>query len=258
MAVMGYKLTYDTGFAPNPFHGVLTLATCKPKIRLHRARGDWIAGFASSALVDRSRRAGVHVTLHGLIYLAQITEGPIELGDYYDSPEFFNKRPDGRTPIGRAGDNIYQRVGQNLVQRQNFNHGDGDVCRDQSGRNVLICRRFYYFGRNAFLPPSGWAGFLDKAPGRTFHAPADFADLLLREFDFIGVSEGIHGTPCGWNEHTDRPFIQKQASSRESPNSSANGFDVCTYGSGVSRSAGAPAKEGCGTGSGLVAKQPPA
>ena len=44
---MGYKMTHDTGFAPNPFHGVLTLATCKPKIRACRKADDWVAGFAT-------------------------------------------------------------------------------------------------------------------------------------------------------------------------------------------------------------------
>ena len=28
-----YVMTYDTGFAPNSFYGVCTLACCKPKIR---------------------------------------------------------------------------------------------------------------------------------------------------------------------------------------------------------------------------------
>lgn len=33
MLVYEYVMTYDTGFAPNPFYGVCTLACCKPKIR---------------------------------------------------------------------------------------------------------------------------------------------------------------------------------------------------------------------------------
>jgi hypothetical protein len=28
-----YKMTHDSGFAPNPFYDILTLATCKPGIR---------------------------------------------------------------------------------------------------------------------------------------------------------------------------------------------------------------------------------
>ena len=30
-----YVFDHDYGFAPNPFHGVCTLATCKPSIREH-------------------------------------------------------------------------------------------------------------------------------------------------------------------------------------------------------------------------------
>jgi hypothetical protein len=34
----------DTGFAPNPFHDFLTLATCKPDIRKKAQIGDWVLG----------------------------------------------------------------------------------------------------------------------------------------------------------------------------------------------------------------------
>ena len=33
MEIFSYVITHDSGFAPNPFGGFLTLATCKPKIR---------------------------------------------------------------------------------------------------------------------------------------------------------------------------------------------------------------------------------
>lgn len=39
MRLFAYKMTHDTGFAPNPFWGYLTLATCKPKIREKKRRG---------------------------------------------------------------------------------------------------------------------------------------------------------------------------------------------------------------------------
>ena len=48
--LFSYKLTNDGGFAPNPFWGALTLATCKPQIRLSKRIGDWIAGFSSGTL----------------------------------------------------------------------------------------------------------------------------------------------------------------------------------------------------------------
>jgi hypothetical protein len=43
-----YVITQDGGFAPNPFHGVLTLNCCKPEIRKLAEVGDWVAGFILS------------------------------------------------------------------------------------------------------------------------------------------------------------------------------------------------------------------
>ena len=66
--LFAYKQTYDTGFAPNPFHGVCTLATCKRYIRKHKQVGDWIAGFTSNGL------NGDKVGQERLIFLMQVEE----------------------------------------------------------------------------------------------------------------------------------------------------------------------------------------
>ena len=50
MRLFSYKMTHDSGFAPNPFGYTSTLATCKPQIRLHKSVDDWIAGFTSRTL----------------------------------------------------------------------------------------------------------------------------------------------------------------------------------------------------------------
>ena len=42
-----YKMTHDTGFAPNPYYEVLTLATCKPTIRRCAEIGYWISDWAT-------------------------------------------------------------------------------------------------------------------------------------------------------------------------------------------------------------------
>ena len=44
MKLYSYVMIYDTGFAPNPFWGYCTLATCKPGIRRPAEQGDWIIG----------------------------------------------------------------------------------------------------------------------------------------------------------------------------------------------------------------------
>jgi len=40
-------MTHDSGFAPNPLFGCLTLPTCMTEIRRTKKVGDWVAGFAS-------------------------------------------------------------------------------------------------------------------------------------------------------------------------------------------------------------------
>ncbi len=47
MTLYCYVVARDYGFAPNPFFGVCTLATCKPKIRKRAQVGDWIVGMGS-------------------------------------------------------------------------------------------------------------------------------------------------------------------------------------------------------------------
>ncbi len=46
-----YLMTHDSGFAPNPFHGHLTLTTFMTDIRRTKMLDQWGAGFASKALV---------------------------------------------------------------------------------------------------------------------------------------------------------------------------------------------------------------
>ncbi len=87
-----YLMTHDSGFAPNPFQGVLTLATCKPGIRRTKNPGDWIAGFASAALVRSSKELGLTIKPNGLVYLMRIGE-VLPLAKYFEDPRFKEKKP---------------------------------------------------------------------------------------------------------------------------------------------------------------------
>src|SRR5512132_991134 len=62
-----YRITHDTGFAPNPFGGVCTLVTCKPKIRVTAQPGDCIAAVAAV-----SAEIGSHK--NRLIYAMRVSE----------------------------------------------------------------------------------------------------------------------------------------------------------------------------------------
>ena len=69
-----YVVRRDFGFAPNPFHGVCTLATCKPDIRRSAQVGDWVMGVG-----------GVRLKAMGkCLYLMKVTE--MSTFDDYWSP----------------------------------------------------------------------------------------------------------------------------------------------------------------------------
>ena len=57
-----YVITEDGGFAPNPFHGVLTLNCCKPEIRKQAEVGDWVAGNTAANFRER-RKAEVQLLI---------------------------------------------------------------------------------------------------------------------------------------------------------------------------------------------------
>ena len=76
-----YRMDHDYGFAPNPFWGTLTLATCKAQIRNSRALavGDWIVGLGSKAMGNEGK----------VVYVAQVDE-VISFDNYWDKRQQTN------------------------------------------------------------------------------------------------------------------------------------------------------------------------
>lgn len=72
MKIMSYIITHDYGFAPNPYGGFLTLATCKPKIRNSAKIGDILIGIGSSIGAYKNR----------LIYVAQVS-AVVNMNEYF-------------------------------------------------------------------------------------------------------------------------------------------------------------------------------
>ena len=64
MRLYSYVVARDYAFAPNPFYGFCTLATCKPQIRRTAKVADWIIGTGSK----RTRRDG------HLLFAMRVTE----------------------------------------------------------------------------------------------------------------------------------------------------------------------------------------
>ena len=141
-------MTHDTGFAPNPFHGILTLANCKPLIRLKKREGDFIAGFTSKRMCrDKYDKAR-------LVYIMKVNE-KLSYSEYYNDPRFQCKIPANNNLISRAGDNIYkpsQMAEKGFIQKPNPYHNDrNDMDHDLKGKYVLISEEFIYFGSGAIL-----------------------------------------------------------------------------------------------------------
>ena len=147
-----YTMTHDTGFAPNPEHNVLTLATCKPAIRRCAQTGTWISGWAGVKVYkSQDKKDFVTGNAQRLIYLARITK-KISFEEYWKNEEYQKKKPQDSI----CGDNIYE---PDINEEEGFKihtnkggHYESNKKHDLSGVFVLICNEFYYFGVENALP----------------------------------------------------------------------------------------------------------
>jgi hypothetical protein len=144
-----YKMTHDTGFAPNPFHNILSLANCKPQIRKKKKIGDFIAGFTSKRLCNDK------VGHERMIYIMKVTE-KISYDEYWNNPRFQSKKPTDANTITKAGDNIYKPIRNfdffdinNYEQIENRHHKHENMPRDLNGQFILLSTDFFYFGVGA-------------------------------------------------------------------------------------------------------------
>lgn len=166
--IRSYVVTHDYGFAPNPFCGFLTLATCKPVIRRTAVVGDWLVGTASARSGHQNK----------VIYVAKIDKTP-SIAEYGADPAYSSKRPShSRGEESRHGDNIYyQDNASEWHQRKNIHHGSEHTRHDLSGGNVLIANKFWYFGSNPQSLPKDLLHIVKKGPG---HKCERSPDIIFR------------------------------------------------------------------------------
>ncbi len=190
MRIFVYVLKFDSGFAPNPFHGWCTLACCKPAIRRTSRPGDWIVGLTPRALGNR-------------VAYAMRVEESLSFEEYWSDPRFKTKRPRWKkraSRVDKRGDNCYEPLGNDKFRQLPSAHwdhehnreGQENKAKDLRGKCVLVARRFCYFGANA-RPFPGYVSF--KRPAR-FHR-VNFTkrekSALLRFLETL--PQGIHGQP---------------------------------------------------------------
>lgn len=146
-----YVVEYDYGFAPNPFHGVCTLATCKPSIRKTAKAGDYVAGIGPAPRNNY------------LVY-GMVVDEAVTFDEYWHDARFQAKKPVMNASRMMAyGDNIYHRPkpDEGYVQsHSHHSHANGatnpsNVKRD-TGRTdlVLIGKRFSYFANKGPALPT--------------------------------------------------------------------------------------------------------
>lgn len=155
-----YIVARDYGFAPNPFHGIMTLATCKPKIRRTAEVGDYILGHATKKFS------------HRIIFMMKVTE-VTTFDKYWNDERFQNKKPVmNGSLVAMYGDNIYHH--ENSVWKQADSHHSLDngapnplnIQKDTSTTDrVLISDDFIYLGMSMTSLPKELRGYIQKTQG---------------------------------------------------------------------------------------------
>lgn len=202
MKLYSYVVARDFGFAPNPFFGFCTLATCKPKIRKHASIGDWVIGTGAQGTYEYRGR---------LIYAMRVSE-ILDFDKYWNDRRFLLKRPNlnGSLKV-MYGDNIYHREGRRWVQADSHHSlPDGrlnktNLAWDTGVDRLLVAKKFVYWGRSAPTIPKQFRSFGknkdDICAGRGHRVfegdlPTAFAAWLEREDKW-----GVQGDPLEFARH---------------------------------------------------------
>ena len=189
--LFSYVITHDTGFAPNPFGGICTLATCKPVIRRNAEIGDWIVGFSSTGmeLEDASKR---------IIYVMEVTDKrTLQDYDKFCLKDNRIKIPKERPKLyeNLVGDCIYEYADSDSPKQRKGCHDEGNITTDLNGKYALLSNRFYYFGAKAPLIPERYENIIKNGPGHKSKSNSSYKEGLVnwvtREFE----ENKIYGRP---------------------------------------------------------------
>ena len=198
VGLYSYVVRWDHGFAPNPFYGWCTVATCKPKIRKKAKVGDWLLGTGSKK-VGYDRR---------VICLMRVT-GDSAFDDYWRDPRFQVKKPVLNGSFKQMfGDNIYHREqpdGEWIQSDSRHSQPEGlanlaTLKPDTATTDrVLLSDDFIYWGQEAPTLPPGLAGFqLGRQGAKHRFADADVERLL--DWALASNRRGRVGDPVEWRD----------------------------------------------------------
>jgi hypothetical protein len=197
-----YVVARDFGFAPNPFHGVCTLATCKPRIRKDASLGDWVIGTGSAS----RKRAG-------FLVFAMKVEETLTFDDYWKDEHYLLKRPNLRGSKKMAfGDNIYHRKGELYAWKQENSHhtlpnggtNTFNLKTDTGVNRMLVSRVFTYWGGHGPEVPGQFRNFNgDDIVCAARNHRSNFAPELVQSFlAWLEplAHDGYSGEPLDWDK----------------------------------------------------------
>lgn len=197
MNVFRYVIDHDMGFSPNPFHGVCTLANCKPKIRNKAQPGDFVLGFGSAKSNIRRR----------LIYWMRIGR-VLTFDEYWIDPAYERKKAIvNGSHIKFHGDNIYHTNDEGTVLQEPSFHSlpDGtpnlrNVERDTGSTNrVLVADIFGYYGKHALPVPECMAEVIAVGRGHRTRITEELRDAVI-EWLIDSTPRGFYGEPSDWRK----------------------------------------------------------
>jgi len=197
MRLHSYIVRYDSGFAPNPFFGYCTLATCKPDIRRSANVGDWVIGTGSAN--SAVRRGG------RLVYAMHVV-GCLTFQQYWNDERFQKKKPVlSRSRMHACGDNIYRRYNGKWHQLNSF-HSDADgtenerhIERDTSVDRILYSNDFVYFGGEGPKIPAIFRRGKDICVSGRGRKVFDEQQFIGAFADWVGrLGTGYCGRPLDW------------------------------------------------------------
>lgn len=171
--IFRYILKTDSGIAPCIDGGLVSLATCKPKVRASARPGDWVVGF-----YPRPAPRGI-VAWAGRI-ADRLDVGEYEIKHRGRADAVYRAKPDG----------TFKRL------RPDYHPGANEIRKDLSGPALIFDpAATWYFGGEPKMLPERLIGIAAKGQGHRVNGTTvdDLRELL--EWLQGLAAPGIHGAP---------------------------------------------------------------
>lgn len=162
-----YIIQSDTGFAPNPYFGICTLACCKSSMRRNigdkllkelnisnireitekekkhiRELGYWIIAIAGHNVEKEN-----NVPYRSVVYVMQITD-ILDFESYYIMYPYKRKNF-GEGMLYQKGDNLFSANYSGIEEQENLKNSNQNE-KILKGKYVLLSDNFIYFGKAAY------------------------------------------------------------------------------------------------------------